>query len=239
MTELLTEMLALPTVVFTMLLGVVAAYWLFVIAGALELDVLEGLHGAGESADAAVGAGIEAAHAHAHLLEGADLTVFDALGIRGVPLTVWLSGFILFAWAGTLLGMHAFGASLAAFVGPFAAGALIALAAMVVSIAATAIVVRPLRRFSVVHGAVANRSLVGKLCTVTTMRVDRDFGQAEIEDGGAGLLVQVRCAEANDLTRGSKALVFDYDSEAGVFHVARFDDTVDVRSIERRLRTPQ
>src|SRR3954467_1021678 len=40
MLALLTLMLAFPTVVFTVLLGVVLLYWLFVILGALHIDAL-------------------------------------------------------------------------------------------------------------------------------------------------------------------------------------------------------
>ena len=50
MLEFLQAMLGFPTVVFTMLLGVVAVYWLFVIVGALDLHVLDGAHGATEIA---------------------------------------------------------------------------------------------------------------------------------------------------------------------------------------------
>src|SRR5262249_46783092 len=53
MLALLTLMLSFPTVVFTVLLGVVLLYWLFVILGALHLDAL----GAGDGALDGVGHG--------------------------------------------------------------------------------------------------------------------------------------------------------------------------------------
>jgi hypothetical protein len=240
MIDLIAASLAFPTVVFTILLGLVAVYWVFVIVGALELEVLDWLHGATHSADAASGGSVDAIDGHVHhWFDGDFATVLDALGLRGVPLTIWLSVFVLFSWALTLLGMNLAGGPLATVVGGFGAGALVTLAAVGVSAAATGVVVRPLRKITAVRGAIGHSTLVGKTCTITTMRVDGEFGQAEVADGGAGLLVQVRCAEANELTRGSQALIFDYDSDAGVFHVARFDDAVDARAVERRLRTPQ
>lgn len=240
MIDLITASLAFPTVVFTLLLGVVALYWVFVILGALDLHMLDWLHGATHSADAASGSGVEALHAHGHhFFDGDFASVLDALGLRGVPLTIWLSAFVLFSWALTLLGMSVAGAPLAAVVGGFGAGALVTIVAMTLGALATGVAVRPLRAFTQTLPALAHRSLVGKVCTVTTMRVDGGFGQAEVDDGGAGLIVQVRSAEQNELTRGSQALIFEYDSDQGVFHVARFDDAADARAVERRLRTPQ
>ncbi len=71
------------------------------------------------------------------------------------------------------------------------------------------------------------------------MRVDGEFGQAEIEDGGAGLLVQVRSEEPNSLTRGSHALVFEYDNAEGVYHITEVEHGPDLRAMERRLESSQ
>lgn len=241
MIDFLQAVIEFPTVVFTMLLGVVAIYWLFVVLGAIEHSVLDHFAGAtdavGHASDGLVD-GIDAGVGH-HAGHGLLVDVLDALGVRGVPLTVWLSIVILLSWAFSLLGMQSLGAAMATVIGHFGAGAIVAVVALVAAVAAASIVVRPLKRLNTVHTAIGHKSLVGKTCTVTTLRVDGGFGQAEIDDGGAGLLVQVRCLEANDLTRGSKALIFEYDPETGVFNVARFDDAPEVRDVERRLRTPE
>lgn len=52
--------------------------------------------------------------------------------------------------------------------------------------------------------------LIGKECILTTLRVDEGFGQASYDDGGAGLILTVRCEGENDLTRGSRAVIVDY-----------------------------
>jgi hypothetical protein len=231
MFEFLQAMLEFPTVVFTMLLGVVAVYWLFVIVGALDLHAVDGAHGATGFEHHASDGLVDGVHADG----GADFgheafpAVLDAMGIRGVPLTVWLSLVILLSWAFSLLGMQVAGAAMAALAGWSVTGAIVTVASLALAIAATSVLVRPIRKLNVVHTAVSNRTLVGKVCTITTMHVDGHFGQAEIADGGAGLIVQVRCAEPNDLTRGSQALIFEYDSGDGVFNVARFDDAPDAR----------
>ena len=46
------------------------------------------------------------------------------------------------------------------------------------------------------------------------------FGQAEMADGGAGLLLHVRCADDdNGLGRGDEALVLEYDEQRDVYLV--------------------
>ncbi|MFP2906887.1 hypothetical protein ACLESD_17945, partial [Pyxidicoccus sp. 3LFB2] len=42
MTEFLSTILAFPTAVFTIAMGVVLTYWLFVIIGAVGIDLLDG-----------------------------------------------------------------------------------------------------------------------------------------------------------------------------------------------------
>lgn len=241
-------MIEFPTVVFSMLLGLVVFYWTFVILGALEMDLLGGAHGATDALDA-LDAGhhgvLDAVHEAIHpdgaheVLEGTLPGVLNALGIRGVPVTVWLSLFVLYSWAITLTAMATIGPSLGARLGGFATGAVVSVLAIAIAAAGAAVSVRPLKPLFFVHQALGRDSLVGKTCTVTTLRVDDGFGQAQVEDGGAGLLVQVRCGEPNDLTRGSQALIFDYDSDDGVFHITRFDEPPDVRALDRRVRTPR
>ena len=71
-----------------------------------------------------------------------------------------------------------------------------------------------------VQAGLRKHQLIGKICVVHTMEVTATFGQAEIDDGEAGILIQVRCERLNDLKRGSTALVYDYDREAAVFLVS-------------------
>lgn len=239
MIDLLQAIFAFPTLIFTLLLGLVVAYWALVIVGALDLDLLEGAEGATDALDTASEAFTTTeAHGADGLLGGPLPVIVTELGLRGVPLTVWLSIFVLIAWAVTLLGMRFVGGAAASVLGPFGGSALVTTVSLAVAAAGTAAITKPMRRLFVAPTARSHSSLVGKVCVVTTLRVDGGFGQAEVEDGGAGLLVQVRCDEANDLTRGSQALIFDYDPAEGIFHVSRFDDPVDLDVAARRLRTP-
>lgn len=217
MDGLIPAMLAFPTVVFTILLGLVAIYWTTVIVAGLDVDVLD--------LDSSLDANAS--------------DTLNALGLRGIPITVWASVFILIGWVATLLGMVFVAPGLAYLMGSLGAGAIITVAAMVFSAVATSAALRPFRRMFASQVGPKNLALVGKVCRITTMRVDTGFGQAEIEDGGAGLLVQVRAAEPNTLTRGSHALVFEYDADDGVYHITEVDHGPDLQAMERRLESSQ
>lgn len=217
MDGLIPAMIAFPTVVFTILLGLVAIYWTTVIVAGLDVDVLE--------LDSSVDVNAS--------------ETLTALGLRGVPLTVWLSFFVLIAWVALLLGSVFVAPLLQTVVGSLGSSLLVGVAGLTLSAVLTSFAVRPVRRLFAAQIAPKNLALVGKVCTVTTMRVDGGFGQAEIEDGGAGLLVQVRSVEPNNLTRGSHALVFEYDNDEGVYHITEVEHGPDLRAMERRLESSQ
>lgn len=226
MTEFLTAILAFPTVVFTILLGVVVLYWLFVLLGALDIELL----GHGDGHDLHVdghahfdGDGHAGGHGHdahdAHDGDGGAEGLIQALGLSGVPVTVMLSILILTAWSFCVGAMR--------FLGSGSAGWLVTAAALLSFAAAiplTSLLVRPLRRLFVTLPAPRHRDLLGKVCTITTLRVDERYGQAEIEDGGAGLIVQVRSNGPVSLARGDRAIIFDYKDE--VFYVAPMEEVL-------------
>ena len=124
MDGLIPAMIAFPTVVFTILLGLVAIYWTTVIIAGLDVDILE--------LDASVDANASEA--------------LTALGLRGVPLTVWLSFFVLIAWVALLLGSVFVGPLLQTVVGSLGSSIIIAAAGLSLSAVLTSFAVRPVRR---------------------------------------------------------------------------------------------
>lgn len=234
MAEFLDAAFTFPTAVFSVLLAFALLYWLTVILGALDLDTLDGLLGLEGAEGAADGAleGLDAGDISdaGDVGEMADADGSDAsggwldkLGVSGVPLTITLSFFAFFGWILSYLGMKYF-ANAGAVAGWAVSGALVGVLAMAAGLAAAVVAVRPMRRVFSTPGARGRASFVGSVCRVATGRVDADFGQAEVDDGGAGLLVQVRCTEENQLRRGAQALIFDYDPTREVFRVVPLED---------------
>lgn len=213
MNEFLEAAVQLPTLIFTIGLGVVLVYWVFVILGGVSDELL-----GGDGIDLDVGGGGGG---------GPISRLLDALGITTVPATVVVSFLVLFSWffclvlAGIVDDLD-FEAPASTFADIGAA-----LAAVVLALPATALSARPFRRFYVHTPAQLRRSFVGKVCRIRTGHVSDAFGQAElIDDDGASLVVQVRSPEVNDLASGDLALIYSYDEDAEVFLVARADESL-------------
>lgn len=226
MNELIEASLRFPTVVFTILLGIAMVYWLFVLIGALDIDLLGGADASGAAkglGDALAGGAKGGAEGLKGLgdaiagskggAEGAKLAVdgggvWSGLGLGKVPVTISVSLILLVGWCGSLLAMHhlpdVFGH--AAWL-----PATVLVGVVIVAMPITALLVRPLHPVFELKEGKSNRDYVGYTCTVTTGKVDHDFGQATVEDGGTVLNIPVRCDRTDVLARGDKALIIDFD----------------------------
>src|SRR5450755_3828277 len=198
MTELVQASLRFPTVVFTIALGIAVVYWLFVLLGALDLDLLGGGHG-----DIDVGGGHDIGGGHdAGGDADADVDgggVWHSLGLGVVPLTISLSVIIVVCWCASLL-------STTYIAGDSGWGRAI-LFPIVIIVA-----------FRIKEGKF-NADYVGSLCTITTNSVDTGFGFANIEDGHSLVQISVRCDKPGKLVRGDKALIIEFDPERRTFVV--------------------
>jgi hypothetical protein len=232
MTEFLTAILSFPTVVFTVMLIVIVLYWLMVIVGAIGVDVLHIGEAAGGKIEGMLGGAIEGAGGK---IEGAVEARVEGsmegvahgaggflamLGFGKVPATVVISSLVLWSWALCLLAVK-FGAGLglpawalqpaAPLVGVFLGGVL------------TGVLVRIAGRFLVHHEPLRSGALVGKLCTVTTGRVDANFGQAQFSEDGNVITIEVRCDPPNSLLRHAQAVILTYDPEHHIYTVEAYD----------------
>jgi hypothetical protein len=226
--ELVEASLQFPTVVFTIVLGVVLIYWLFVLLGALDIDLLGGGHvgeldvtgaakGLGEVLTGGAKAGGEALHAHgsdgAGDHAGGDHagdphthgSWWHGLGLGDVPVTISVSLIVMIAWCSSLLGAHYIASP-----DGWQRGVVLVVA-LIVALPIAALLVRPLAPVFAVKEGKTNSDYVGHACTISTGRVDERFGQATIEDGGSVLVIQVRCDRPGALARGDKALIIEFD----------------------------
>ena len=254
MQEFLVAVVAFPTIVFTFGLALALLYWLVVIFGALDLDFLDSVlgldsidaaldgalesiegmadgavEGAMESLDGAAEGAVESAAEGA--AEGADASdtgqgtiaaLLNAMGVQGVPITIVGSFVLLWGWLISLAGTK--------LLGPVAATLLVSGFLFAMSCAGAfalaAITSRPFKKAFEIQRASTRSSLIGKMCVVTSAKVDADFGRAEIDDGATGFVAEVRCPQDNQLTRGATALVYKYDSSAGIFFIGPLDDAL-------------
>ena len=58
---------------------------------------------------------------------------------------------------------------------------------------------------------------------VKTGQVTNSFGQAELEDGGAGIILDVRAEEAYGIKKGDLVILTEYNDEEGSYLVTKAD----------------
>ncbi|MGS2809717.1 hypothetical protein [Nocardia sp. MW-W600-9] len=204
MSEFLTAILTFPTALFTFALLVVVGFWLLVLSGGVEQDLLDGTE-----SSSVVGAS-------------------DALGLNGVSVPIAVTGVVTVSWFTSLIGMVLVGALGVSGVPSILAGFVVLIGSVIAAVAATRIVVIPLRRFFGAGIEQSRHDFVGRVCVVRTGRVDTEFGQAELTStDGSSAIIQVRQsathAAITPLTQGDSAVVFDYDPATEIFWVAAWE----------------
>lgn len=201
MSVFLAAVLSLPTVVFTVLVGLFVLYGLATLIGAADLELLDGGVGLDDVPDSPLEVAL------------------NILGVAGIPLAIVLGVSSIFAWMASMIAMRYLPETGLVQLGAGIGSALF-------GIGFGSLMLRPFRRIFVSAPAPTRAGIVGRICTVRSLRVDSGAGTAEVDDGGAGFIAEVRCFRENALTRGSKAIVYDYDSEQGVYHVGPIDPSI-------------
>lgn len=199
METVLTLISSFPTVVYTIPLAICLVFWLFSLLGVFDfLDV---------DIDSEAG------------LAG----LLATFGLAGVPITLSLSLLFLFAWSLSLFSTAWLLPWLPAGLVYNAAGAAALVISFIFSVYLTGKITRPLSRLFVTHEARSNRSLVAKYCEITSLTVNEQFGQAKVEDGGAGLIISIRAAAPNNFKKGDRALIYEYDPDKNLYFISKQD----------------
>jgi hypothetical protein len=237
MAEVFVLALSFPSVVFTVLLGVVLVYWAFVMVGVIHIGegsegVLEGkLEGATKGL---LEGSVDGAGHHGDLsnvggdgeldLDGdagghsALAAIMSALHLRSVPATVVISLIVTFAWLVSVVCMQVATRLAPGLVGPLLSLAVV-LASLLLALPLTSIAARPLAKVFALRHAPAKSDFIGRTCVVRTGSVTTKFGEATLSDGGAGLVIRVRIEDGKQLGRGEQALIVDYDAEREAYLV--------------------
>ena len=197
MDAFLSTSLEFPTLAYSVLLGACVLYWLLAATGLVEIDGLD--LGIDAEADGIAG-------------------ILGRLGLNGVPLMLVATLVVFFAWVATyfvhlLVLVHA-PAPLRWLLG---AGA--ALLALPPAILAAAALLRPLRRRLLLLRPPAETSLLGRVAVVRTPEVDGAHGMADLDDGGAGLVLQVRGDAAAGIRRGDRVVLVAHAADANTWEV--------------------
>ncbi|MFZ5636171.1 MAG: hypothetical protein ACOY82_06240 [Pseudomonadota bacterium] len=237
-----------PTVVYTVLLLVVLVHWLLSALGILEVDTVDGLmpdgfggHGLGHGHDLgghAIGGHDIGAHHHvgihhhidANHLGGAHHPHHDSdgseaggllmkFGLHGVPVMVIFTIIAIVGWSFCFfvdqyllrkfaLGMLTLPAEIATLVG-----------GLVVSIPVARIVLAPVRRLMRRFAPVSQRPMLGRYGIVRSPEITGATGTVEIDDGGAGLILQARVDGDVRFVRGDRVVLIEYLERDNAYRV--------------------
>jgi hypothetical protein len=258
MHEVLILALSFPSVVFTVLLGVVLIYWTFVMVGVIHIGegsegALEGhidgaTKGLMEGAVDHLGGGhadvgdIGGGHGDADFGDGGDgadggdaddggdsqgalAAIMSALHLRSAPATVIFSLIITFAWLVSVVTMQVVTRMAPGLAGPLLSLAVL-LGSFVLALPLTSVAARPLAKVFAPKHAPVKSDFIGRTCTVRTGSVSHKFGEATLQDGGAGLVLRIRVEGGKQLGRGEQALIVDYDAERETYLVEPMRDVM-------------
>ncbi|GGS35558.1 hypothetical protein [Deinococcus knuensis] len=209
MNTFLHTALTLPTVLWSVLLTVCAAYWALSAAGLLDGDSVDHLLGADTGTHGPDAGGPDG---------GAGVGLLSRVGLGGVPAGLSLT---LLAFVGWVLTYFTHLLLLPLLPGPLSglAAPVTLLVSLLLGTLVTSAFLRPAR-------ALYSRltppppALIGRVGEVRSAFVDAHSGRASFEDGGAGLVLQVRTHPPDRPARGAAVVIVSFDAQSGTYLVA-------------------
>lgn len=201
-----------PTVIFTFFLGVTLLYWVVAVLGLIDIEILDfDIPDAQGTLDINPDTGLSTPDVLAGLML--------RFGLQGVPVTIILSFIALFGWlisyycAHFLLGFAPDG-----FL-RFLLGIPIFAVALFLAVMLTAQVIKPVRPLFKKAQQQTVKHILGQTAIVRTSRVDNTFGEAILEDGGAGLILKVRTRGDETFKKGDRVVLLEHRAEESAYRV--------------------
>jgi len=210
MNEFLLNIVSFPTVFFTFFLGVAVLYWLCAAIGLVDIEVLDiDL----PDVDGQV-------HAHAeHTFAETFAGILLRLGLNGVPVTIIVTFIALVGWFISYylsyFELALFGYNWARFI----VGIPIIVFSLYLAVLITAQLIKPLRKFFAKTEQYVEKKILGQVAIVRSSKVNDHSGEANFDDGGAGLIVKVRAFGEKQFIRGDRVVLLEYLAEQHVYRV--------------------
>lgn len=200
-----------PTVFFTFFLLLTLLYWLVAVLGFVEIDALD--FDIPDAADLDVNS--DGGLTNPDVLAGLMLK----LGLVGVPVTIILSLMALFGWLISYYTVHFLFPIIPGGFLQFLVGIPILIFSLYLSAIITAQLIKPLRPLFKAAQQETVKNIVGQVAVVRTSRVDQAFGEAVMEDGGAGLILKVRSTGVDTFKKGDRVVILEHIPESGYYRV--------------------
>jgi len=210
MTEFYTTALTFPTLIYSILLAFCVVYWLLAATGLVDSEAIHGLLHHHD--------GLDGIHTHHHDGVVDDAGMIARLGLSGVPFMLILSVLVFFGWLITyfaqLLVLQYLPDSLRIL-----AGIGVLVVALLPGLVLTSLLLRPVARLIMKLRPPVPPSVLGKAGSVISPKVTESEGRAEFDDGGAGLILQVRAPPGIAFHRGDRVVLLSFDEPANAYAV--------------------
>lgn len=193
--------LSFPTVIFSALLAIAIGYWLLTLIGLLDAELLDlgGIGGEGEL--------------------GGISGVLLKFGLDGLPIALIVTGICLLAWVMCYFVDFLLLRQLSPGLLRTALGVLMLLVVFTAAIPLTGLALQPLRPLFANLAGPEAPSLLGREAVVRSPKVGPTQGEADLDDGGAGLILKVRSNE--EFTRGERVVLVEYLTDQNAYRVIR------------------
>ena len=210
MNDFLLTIVSFPTVFFTVVLGVAVLYWLCAAIGLVDIEVLD--------MDLPELEGQPHAHAE-HTFAETFAGILLRLGLNGVPVTIIITFVALIGWLISYYLSYFEWLSLGYNWVRYVAGIPIIMVSLYLAVLATAQLIKPLRKFFAKADQYVEKKILGQVAVVRSSKVDASSGEANFDDGGAGLIVKVRAFGEQHFVRGDRVVLLEYLAEQHVYRV--------------------
>lgn len=201
--------LSFPTIFFSILLIFCILFWMVAILGFLDisfLDITEADLDLGTDADTPS-------------TPDAVAGIILKMGLNGVPMTIVITLIALVGWLISYYIVHFTYPFIPGGIFYYLAGVIVLALSVFIGALVTAQMIKPLRPLFKGMEQNVEKLVMGQTAIVRTSRVDNHFGEALLEDGGAGLILKVRSTGNETFTRGDKVVLIEHLEENGVFRV--------------------
>ena len=199
-----------PTVVFSVLLILCFFYWCFAVLGLVDFDFLN----------------IDIPDGDLELNAGDDVTHMNVLagllfkfGLNHVPMPIIISIMALLGWFICYYTVHFLYPLVPDGILEFLLGIPILFGVLYITALLTGLIIKPFRPMFKAANQEVEKEIVGQIAVVRTSRVDKNFGEATLEDGGAGLIVKVRSYKDEKFNRGDRVALLEYVKDEHVYRV--------------------
>lgn len=195
--------LAFPSIIFSALLIIISFYWLCAAFGLLDIDLF--------NIDSELDINVDATGLAGWLTK---------LGLAGIPVTIILTFFTLFGWFISYFTNYWIISAIETSFIRYLTGFIVFIITSFIALNLTAICLKPIRKKLMSRNKPKSvHQLVGKLAIVRSANVAENKGEAVLEDGGAGLILQIRAPETENIKRGDSVVIISYDAPTHSYQV--------------------